>query len=426
MLPKKEFAPRRSDLSPHSEWMKVGIYLAFFLLMFLYHLPMGYVSDDAVVQPTIENQTLLERFLYLYRTNGRIFTDTLTNLFYRMPMMVWKIFDSCIYVAIAYLIVSLFTKNQFSDVAVTCSLIALYPINYLMSAGYIATSANYVYPILSILIILLPIVKPVSKDRPVLRILQHFAAVASVLYATNHDQTALVLILGLLAYSIYVIVTHSDTQTRNTVIAYFALSVVSYLFMYIMPGHINRMNADVSGDGYPPNYVNWSIWQKIYVGYTSTVANIMFYHVPLFQIFCVDLTLLAWKHRSVLVKLMGLFPSAVMAAVYVLGRGFFVTIYPYTYWLPDLWPISGLRSLIPLFTSVAILICIFTVLITCTQKKERKYLLCLLLILAAISRELMGFSATVFYSSFRTFTFQSPAHTMGSTAMVIPGWSRAP
>ena len=33
---------------------------------------------------------------------------------------------------------------------------------------------------------------------------------------------------------------------------------------------------------------------------------------------------------------------------------------------------------------------------------------------------------TVVHLSFSTFTFQSPIHTMGSTAMTMPGWNRAP
>jgi hypothetical protein len=230
-------------------------------------------------------------------------------------------------------------------------------------------------------------------------------ALCAALYAVNHDQTAVILIAGLLLYLIYLLFDHCDRAKLLTVGCYFLFSLGAFLFMYFMPGHLNRMNSVGVGELYPPNYINWSFWEKVYVGYTSTVANVMFYHLSLFQFFCLALTFVSFRSRSLWVKLLGAIPTVVIGMVYILGRSFFVTIYPYSYWMPDLHPLDGsFRSMIPLFTSIAILICIITVIVLCVQNNKRKLLLLLLLLLAALSREMMGFSATVYRSSFRTFT----------------------
>ena len=140
--------------SKYEKYYKYIIYFIFACLMFLKHVPMDYISDDAVVSAFVTEQSLYENFLHRWYYNGRIFTDVLANIFYRQPMILWKVFDTCIYVLSAVLMKKIFTKDRWQDALISCGLILLYPTEYLKSAGYIATTTNYVYPVVCLLVVM--------------------------------------------------------------------------------------------------------------------------------------------------------------------------------------------------------------------------------------------------------------------------------
>ena len=205
----------------------------------------------------------------------------------------------------------------------------------------------------------------------------------------------------------YELVFKTNDKLRNYILMYFIIAVVVYVFMFFMPGHLNRMSMVGVGDGYPPNYLEWTFWEKVYVGYTSTVANLIFYEVELFFVLSfLCLILLFQKKRSIVTYIFGIIPSFVAILVKVVGRSKFCVFHEYSYWLPDLKPITDeISSCIPFLLSIVVLISIIVTICICVEDNHNKFLILLLFVVAAASREMMGFSATVFKSSFRTFTF---------------------
>lgn len=381
--------------------LKCMIFLIFAGLLFCMRIPVTYIADDAMVAPTITDQTLLENFIAHWTDNGRIFTDVLANIFYRMPIIVWKIFDTGVYCLIAGLITKLFTKNTWKDLLIVCILLFLFPFSYMASAGYIATSANYIYPVLCLLVILLPITnvqqgKPVSKP-------MYVAAVISVLYATNHDQTAMVLFGGLLLYLIYNIVTKAEQKIIRTSAIWFCFSLASYIFMFLMPGHIARMSSTFEIDYWLPQYVDWTLFDKIYHGFTTTMATLLYHNVELFLLLCFMLLLVALRQNSIRNKIIAVIPLIIIFIGRFIGTGNFIVYYDYACNMPELLPYT--ETILPLALAILAVVCIFYTIWTCVSSLERKCLLTMLMILAAGSREMMGFSATIYASSFRTFTF---------------------
>ena len=396
---------RVRDMVNTEKVIKIVLYIAFVGIYFYYHIPMGYQCDDAVVAPTISEYSLWERFVYLFFYNGRILTDTLANFFYRMPMIIWKVIDSLAYALFAYLIAHIFTQKRAKDLCLVMVLMLLFPIDYMASAGYIATTTNYIYTTMAILIAIIPL-KAIAEGKTVTN-LQHAGAILAMVYAINHDQAAVVVLLGLLLWFCYELFAKSNKTLKQYLLIYFIIAVVIFLIMFFMPGHINRMDSVGIGEGYPPNYLEWSFWQKLYVGYTSTVANLIFYEVDLFFVLSVlCLILLFQKKRHLVTYLIGIIPSVVAVLVKIVGRSKFVIIYDYSYWLPDLHPISDkLSSWMPFVLSIVVLASIIYTVCVCVEDKEKKFLILLLFVVAAASREMMGFSATIYKSSFRTFTF---------------------
>ena len=127
-------------------WIDAG----FFFLIFAIHIPWDIISDDAV---NLElGLSCFEYFVRQWKENGRYFTDSLAYLFLKGPLIIWKLFDSVIYLLMAKMTAYLLGEEKMWDV-VCYMMFLMFPFDYMISAGYIATSANYLYPVFGIILI---------------------------------------------------------------------------------------------------------------------------------------------------------------------------------------------------------------------------------------------------------------------------------
>lgn len=381
--------------------VKFLILIIFFCVLYWIRASYGLISDDEVVAKTIESQTLFENFIARWQYNGRIFTDVLANLFYRVPIFTWKTFDVLVYVGIALLMSKIFTQNSQRDLLVVCAMILLFPMQYLDSAGHIASSTNYVYPVACLLVITY-FVWLISSGKQV-RWWQYIITLLCVLYSTNHDQSAMVLIGGLFLYLIYCVISKENKFTIINIAFLLICSVTCCAFMFMIPGHIYRMTSTAEMEYWLPQYADWSFLKKIYHGFSTTVANFLFSDVKLFLLFALLLGVLSLSQDVVYKKIIAFIPLAIMVLVNYIGNEKFVVYYDYSCGMPDLIPLC--KSVLPFLVTVISIASIFYTICSCIENRNRKYLILMLLILASGSREMMGLSATLYASSFRTFTF---------------------
>lgn len=381
---------------------KVLVLCVFALVLLLIRVPFELVSDDEVVAKTIKKETLWENFLLRWNYNGRIFTDVLANLFYRVPLFVWKLFDVLVYVRIAILLGRIFTKNSWQDIILVCALMLLYPVFYLCSAGYIATTTNYVYPVAGLVEITYHI--SCVRQRKRIPVAQYIVTLLSVLYVTNHDQSGMVLIGGLLLYLIYNIALKEGKAVIANTACWLAVSTLCYVSMFFIPGHIYRMNDTKEMEFWLPQYAEWTLGEKIYRGFATTCANFLFADVKLFELLALLLMIVGLLNQGALYKkVIAVIPFGVMILSDFIGERAFTVIYDYACKMPDLLPAN--ETIAPLLVSIIAVGSIFYTAFTCVKNKESKWLITMLLLLAAGSRLMMGLSATIYASSFRTFTF---------------------
>ncbi len=172
------------------------VLLIFFAILLYQRLSWTYIGDDAAVVESINEYSVMDNFqAHFYSWSGRIFTDVLANLFYRLPFMLWKVFDSAVWTLMAYILVQLFTDKKIIDYVSACILLFLVPAFYISNAGYIATATNYVYTSCSMMVILY-LYTLITSGKVKKAWWGYIIMIPCILYATNHDQSALVLILG--------------------------------------------------------------------------------------------------------------------------------------------------------------------------------------------------------------------------------------
>ena len=282
-------------------------------------------------------------------------------------------------------------------------ILLLFPFNYMESAGYIATSANYLYPFVGVLVILRLFVYILENEKT--PFYMYIAVALSIIYTTNQDQTAIALLAGLVIYLIYCRITKADKRLTRNIIGVLIGSLASYIFYFLLPGHLGRMTGESTEemDIWFPEYIDWTFGDKVFHGYTSTVANALFNDVLLVTLFAALLLIISLRQKTPYKIIVGAMPFAGIMISHFMDKGQFIYYFPRSIGMPELMPIEVFAF--PFILSVVILGCLFWGIWLNVNKLENKLMLTLLLVLAAGTREMMGFTATIYASSFRTFTF---------------------
>lgn len=389
------------------------LYSIFFIFIFIKHLPMGYISDDKMNIQYLQDLSIFQFISQRFFENGRFLTDGLAYICYHIPLMIWKIIDSLVYLLLLKLIAYEFTDNSFADTLVVSLTVLLFPFSYLKSAGYIATSTNYIYTLLCMLIAILPIIGYVKYDKKPSFFL-YVLITPVIIYLSNQEQYAITLILGLMLYISYCLIQQTNSVTPaiwqkgiKASVYPFILTIISFAVMFAVPGHLRRLSSTSEWEFWLPQYGEWSVFTKIYKGYTSTVANLFYQRQNHILILCLAIASAAFLCRrrlSAASKVISTFPLAALILIKAIGYKAFVKSYDYTNILKEIPNLSnGIMPKITLLLSIMIVLSIFTSVIMIVEDNSKKALILLLLLLAAISREMMGFSGTIYASSNRTF-----------------------
>ena len=410
---------RENRLPPHKKtrFIAAAIYACFGVYMFLCHLPLPIQGDDASYFATIiGNRGFLEHLKILYHFNGKIFTDYLAFFFYHAPYLVFKTCNTGMFVLVAWMLTHLFTDKTPQSVLLTCALVMIFPLWYLGTAGYIATSTNYLYPLAGLLLIACQL-KALCKGQK-LPPYRHFLLLPVMAYLLNQDQAACILVGGLLLLLLYVsFLSPKGKKIIGWVAAYFSVALVGYVLMFLLPGHLNRMSDPTEMKLYLPEFADWSIPKKIYRGFTSTFAHIFFDDSALSVLFFFILFLIAQEKGNFWCRIISILPLCGFLLAHMLGKERFVHFNYFYNVLAELKPLSSLGGLIGLgFSIVCLFSAVFTICKACSP--SNRWLLLSLLILGGGSRVIMGFSPTIYASAQRTFTYLMFALSAGCLVLL--------
>lgn len=389
----------------------VAVYVIFVIVLVVLRARMSYISDDAEFPKIFGNMNIGQCIQICWNeSTGKVLTDTLGAILLRIPMWIWKLADSFFYLFIARCITLMFTKDTLQDRIVICMLMLMYPVKYLESAGYIVTSTNYVYTGAGIILTFLP--HMVALRTKWIRVCSYLLSFIGVIYAADQEQSG-VFILSLLGfYLVFQIYYLKNVEEKTASLKFhirlalfqLMLGMTSFCFLFVSPAH-RRRTAEVGGQFAVPGYENWSLVRKLYRGYTSTVANVIFQPISIYILLIAFLLILAIVRRDKVKTLFAMIPVLLEICLAMTKYSHFVQFPEYGFGLPDLKSVfeSGLR-LIPLFLSVCVIVIVVCLLYTLISSKKMAVMAVVVFILGAGTREMMGLSSTLFGSSYRTFT----------------------
>ncbi|MFR9058246.1 DUF6056 family protein [Eubacterium callanderi] len=397
------------SLKANKKIKEVFPFFMLFIFMFVLHLATPALqNDDLTFRNYIENQSILSFLIQRYKTwSSRVLIEAVLVGMVSMNHLIWCLLDSLVVVLLAWSIAKLFfEKSGYSNALnwIIVSLILIYPFYLLSSAGWVATTLNYLWPLSFGLASFIPIKKYFENKK--INIFESFLYSLLVIFAANNEQMAIIIFVIYAVFAIYFFM--QKKRVSLYLLFNLFLTIISLLFILSCPGNDNRAIAEAQRF---PGYDGLNIVQKILAGFLPTTTFFFEgYNLEYLIFVCLILVCIWLKYKDKVHRMIGALPLLV-----------------YTFWLvgfevvvaikPDLLiysPVQYIKSIASfenltfyLYSIMNALIVLLLVLcLFFIFRKKGEFLLVLLILgVGLASRITMGFSPTLFLSEFRTYLF---------------------
>ena len=404
--------PKHLKGNKHKNRFIILLIFIFFLLL-VWSVRLNASGDDSILFLTPLNQQFGGSFTtflsHRYSTwSSRVVIELFVLLSLKIPYF-WKLITS---LAMTILVISplYFSKKKGEEVnpamyIFSALLFFLIPITLHNETGWVATSANYLWVLAFGLFSLFPI-KQILVDEHYSRSL-YALSLPALFFASNQEQMCMILLLVLGTSVVYL-----ATQARSflALIPHLVVVGVNLLVILLSPGNQARFDQEVHH--WFPEYNELSFFQKIDIGYSSSLKKLFVNSNTLFFLLALLLFVLILYKTSALVPI--IITGIPVVSSFILGPAFplfrdylpgvqkllnafektgtsFELFQPLT-WYPNLLLTIILGSVV------------FGILYYYDDKKEALFPLSLLF-LGLVSRMILAFSPTVWASGRRVYLF---------------------
>lgn len=383
---------------------KYYMFMILFIFVLAYFMLTKKANDDLDCIKDLVGRSLKDYLIYRYNNwSSRLIIDGMMIMLCKnVKYKVFCVLNAATYVVMTIIISKIFNKEQNKNINIfLCFLVLLYPLSHLGSAGYIATSINYLLP-LTCLFYSMYVVLQIINNKKFSKI-SYIIAIITTLIACNMEQTCITFVALLFFIEIFSIIKKKDKKKNWYIIVLFAIAIIELIFIAKCPGNSVRYNSEIKK--WYNNYANYGLKEKIYLGIIPTASEILNQKI-IFTVFALLLMIYTFcKSKNKILRtlsvidfsfflLMGTF-SNLTKTIYQNSSKFFEIvnsqdIYGNSIALPNLICLA-----IILFVSLSLIYLLYEVF-------DHKLEYPLILIVGFASRIMMGFSPTIFASCSRT------------------------
>ena len=183
---------------------------------------------------------------------------------------VWMLLNSLVITMIAKLIEAIFCNHTIKMKILCCIGTLIYPLIDMSSAGWMATTINYYWPLGAILINLYYLKK--ANNLIKLKWYEYIISSIALLFAANQEQGFAILLGTYFFYIIYCFI--NKRKISFFVILNIVLIIASGTYIFTCPGNWVRKKQEVKN--WFPDFGTLSFFRKIEIGISSTVYPILF------------------------------------------------------------------------------------------------------------------------------------------------------
>lgn len=389
---------------------RIAILVLFILEFFIsiWITPDKYDSEFFINQ--MKEMPILSFVKMRYQTwTSRIFIEALIGLVLLKSRFVWVILNTIMMTILGYSILKIFVKDDDKNVIwLGICFILLYPLNKIASCDWGAGSMNYTWPLAMLLFSSISI-KKIWNNEKIAKYEYPFYSLA-LIFACNQEQSCAI------AFGAYFIFTFIYIMKNKKVHPFLVVQcifiILSLLLIATCPGNYARKNDEIAT--YYMDFASFSMLDKISLGLTSTVNQLLLNNNIVFLVFSLVTTVYIFKqYKNNLYRAVSLIPL-VSCFIFGIFKDIACRIYPYFGIFCEILTNEGsmLNSVnyldainfFPLVLAFIILGSMFLNILL-IFKNLKKNSAIVIFVLGVMSRVAMGFSPTVFASTDRTFLF---------------------
>ena len=378
-------------------------FVACFLIMLVMHLDFIFSGDDSffmnITNLMHTNDFLVQRY---HQWTSRIIVEYILVSLVHLPIFVWQLLDSIMCTILCMVISYLFFDDAAQKDKVKINLwivflFFLYPFSFLGSAGWIATTLNYLWPTVLGLVACIPIKKIFCEKS--FHWLEYIVYIAALLFACNVEQISMIICAVYTLALIFFLLKH---KKNYFFIGQLLLSYASLAFILLCEGNRSRYAIEVA-EKYP-NYEMLSIADKVNLGLTTKMGHFLSEINVLMVILTGMIALLVLKKYKddIFYRFIGCIPfvmSFFCKTMITMGIPLAVN----EDISMNIFKMDLISHYIPIVASVLFIACLCISLYLVFENSIKTICYIGIFFMGFGSRFLMGFSPTIFASGERTF-----------------------
>ena len=270
-------------------------FILFFVLMFVLHLIMGLNGDDVKYIKVLSNQNLFDFLQHRYEFwSSRLVIESIMVVLVRQNMILWKVFDSVLYTIGVYYLIKLINHKNSKHIALLGVLLFLmYPFHEMATAGWIATTLNYLWCFSFAMISTIPLINNLYGKKT--SVLVYVISILSLLYAINQEQCCFIIFALHFAFLANSLIKKEKIDKYNLFVV--LLSFAGLVYIFTCPGNFARFEIE-AGYWYP-DFIHYGIMEKLYLCVIPTVSLFLEQKIifPLFYLILTVATLTKVKNK---------------------------------------------------------------------------------------------------------------------------------
>lgn len=425
-----------------AQLVQMGIFLGILLTVHAFISPT--FGDDVVNAKIYGNQPLLNYLVNRYHEwSSRVFIEAVMMPLVVAPVWVWRVLNTLMVILLVWNVADLFgmegIDGKLQAQRIFFVLLWLIPIESLGSAGVIATTVNYLWPLTLGIVAIRPLRRFLLSQqcRPWEYVLCPLCAV----YAANMEQMAAILLGTYLALGMFLLVQKKRLSPFYVIMLLIMMG--SLCFILTAPGNSQRVLEET--EHYFPEFQYLTVYQKLEMGFLETVNYFVapdYYRVNgtfaiLTGVLFAETAGRQGEDLSLLKMLIALCP---LTFYWLLGRlGKHLLYQNYLTRGLNVIGLFGENRKLPEFGSygaplVALQAAVYLILLMCVAltifflhgRSHETLLQLLILLVGILSRVIVGFSPTIYASEDRTALFASAALLIVALRNMQIFWRREP
>lgn len=406
------------------------VVLILFILQFILYIfitPNRY--DDQFYIKEITGKSIGEFVVERYNNwTSRILIEFSLCVVLKTSKYAWIIGQTLMMTLLGYSIMKIFVNDEKKENFVLAACLFLtYPLDRMQSAGWGATTVNYIWPFAMAMFACIGLKKIWNKEK--INKILYVLYTIGLIYGCNQEQVCIFMFLIYLVFTILLIM-RDKKKVSKFLIFQDILILISIVLVLVNPGNeIRKASETISAY---PDFESYTLLDKLSLGTTSTISELITNSNVVYLVFTSYLAVIVFGlYKDNFVRCVALLP-VMSGFVFGAFKDIFVRVFPYLDMFRNIMGqerlmvtagnYTELTNFVPVILSLAILASIVLCLVL-IAKKLKNSLAALVFIAGFATRCAMALSPTIFVSTNRTFVFMEFAMLI-CTLLIMQEYSK--